>query len=316
MDQVREVMRYHHYSLRTEESYVRWILAFIRFHGKQHPRDLGKAHIEAFLSDMAVRQNYAASSQSLAMNAIVFLYKHVLDLPVAEDIEAIRSKKPVRLPVVLSRSEVQRLLAQCGGMSGLLLRLMYGGGLRVMEAVRLRVQDLDFDQGLIIVRDGKGGKDRSTLFPKSLHEPVRQHLEKVRKIYEEDLAAGNANVWLPQRLAQKYPHAPKEWIWQYAFPSRKLSVDPRGGETRRHHMDESNIQKAVRLARRKADIQKRVTSHTLRHSFATHLLESGTNIRVVQKLLGHKDVKTTEIYTHVLQQNLTAVVSPLDQLEQ
>lgn len=315
MDQVREVLRYHHYAYRTEASYIKWILAFIRFNAKQHPKDLGKEHIEAFLSDMAVNKNYAASTQNLAMNAIVFLYKQVLGMPVAEDIAAVRSKKPVRLPVVMSRAEVALVLNEMSGLTSLMARLMYGGGLRLMEVVRLRVQDIDFDHQLLLVRDGKGGKDRSTLLPTSLEQPLREHLKKIQKVFDDDLLNGNANVYLPNRLALKYPNAGKTWGWQYAFPALRLSKDPRSGKIRRHHKDESSMQKAVRKAVAKTAITKRITTHTFRHSFATHLLESGTNIRVVQKLLGHADVKTTEIYTHVLQQNLSAVESPLDLLD-
>ncbi len=314
MDQVREVLRYHHYGKRTEEAYVRWIKGFIFFHNKTHPKDMGKAEIEAYLSHLAVNQNVAVSTQNQAFNALLFLYKQVLDLPFADDIAPIRSKKPVRLPVVLSQREVARLLAGMSEESGIMAGVMYGGGLRLMELLRLRVQDIDFDNGYLTVRAGKGDKDRTTLLPVSIREKLIAHLQGVRKLFEKDLSEGNANVWLPGALAKKYPNAPKSWEWQYVFPSKVLSVDPLSGETRRHHVNESGLQKAIRSAKQKAGINKRVTSHTLRHSFATHLLESGTNIRVVQKLLGHADVKTTEIYTHVLQQNLGAVVSPLDTL--
>jgi len=276
---------------------------------------MGKAEIEAYLSNLAVDQNVAASTQNQAFSALLFLYKQVLDLPFADDIAPIRSKKPVRLPVVLSQAEVVRLLACMSDESGLMARLMYGGGLRLMELLRLRVQDIDFDNGFLTIRAGKGDKDRTTLLPVSVRDALRQHLRKVREIFEIDLRDGHANVWLPVALAKKYPNAPKSWEWQYVFPSKSLSKDPQSGEMRRHHVNESGLQKAIRSARSKADINKRVTSHTLRHSFATHLLESGANIRVVQKLLGHADVKTTEIYTHVLQQNLGAVISPLDSLK-
>lgn len=314
MDQVREVLRYHHYGKRTEEAYVRWIKGFIYFHNKQHPKDMGKADIEAYLSDLAVHKNVAASTQNQAFNALLFLYKQVLDLSFTDDIAPIRSKKPVRLPVVLSQNEVVRLLANMSDESGLMARMMYGGGLRLMELLRLRVQDIDFDNGYLTVRAGKGDKDRTTLLPVSIRDRLQTHLKAVRKTFEQDLSDGHANVWLPGALAKKYPNAPKSWEWQYVFPSKVLSKDPETGEIRRHHVNESGLQKAIRGARQKADIHKRATSHTLRHSFATHLLESGTNIRVVQKLLGHADVKTTEIYTHVLKQNLGAVVSPLDTL--
>ena len=315
MDQVREVLRYYHYALRTEESYVKWILAFIRFHNKTHPKDLGKRDIEAFLSDMALNKNYAASTQNLAMNAIIFLYKKVLNIPVADDISAARSKKPVRIPVVLGVEEVAELLSHMNGSRGLMARLMYGGGLRVLEVSRLRTQDIDFSNKSLLIRDGKGGRDRQTLLAPSVMPDLRKQLERTRALFEKDLAAGDANVFLPNALAKKYPKAPSSWEWQYVFPSSKLSVDPRDGEIRRHHLNETGIQKAIRSAKLKANIIKRVTSHTLRHSFATHLLETGTNIRVVQKLLGHKDVKTTEIYTHVLQQSLDQVISPLEKLE-
>ncbi len=314
MDQVREVLRYHHYAIRTEESYTKWILTFIRFNGRKHPRDMGKIEIEAFLSHLAVNKNCAKSTQNQALNAIVFLYKQVLDLPVAEDLAPIRSKKQVRLPVVMSCEEVAEVISKMDGVTGIMSKLMYGGGLRLMETVRLRVHDLDFSNELLLIRDGKGSKDRSTLLPNTLIKPLQKHLEKVKSVYEEDRVAGNANVWLPHALAKKYPGAPSEWNWQYVFPAAKLSIDPRSGKIRRHHLNESNLQKAVRSAVIKTDIPKRITTHT-RHSFATHLLESGVNIRVVQKLLGHADVKTTEIYTHVLQQNIGAIDSPLDRLD-
>lgn len=314
MDQVREVLRYHHYAFRTEESYVKWILTFIRFNHKRHPAELGKQEIEAFLSDMAVNKNYAASTQSIALNAIVFLYKRVLDLPIADDLEPVRAKKPVRLPVVLSQKEIADLLGAMTGVNALLAKLMYGGGLRVMEVLRLRVQDIDFDNGYLMVRDGKGGKDRTTLLGKPIMTELRAHLADTRALFDADLKAGVAGVYLPNALAIKYPKAGVTWGWQYTFPSKSLSTDPRSGIVRRHHLNESGLKKALSAAKNKVGIDKRVTSHTLRHSFATHLLETGTNIRVVQKLLGHADVKTTEIYTHVLQSNLQAVVSPLELL--
>jgi len=314
LDQVREVSRYHHYGYRTEQAYIHWIRQYIFFHNKRHPKDMGKNEIEAFLSYLAVERNVAASTQNQAFNALLFLYRQVLALPFADDIEAIRAKKPPRLPVVLSRVEIARLLDEMNGETALMARVMYGGGLRLKELLRLRVQDIDFDNGFLTVRSGKGDKDRTTLLAETVREDFQAHLQKVRAIFEKDLHHGHANVWLPGALARKYPNAPKSWEWQYVFPSKSLSKDPQSGEIRRHHVNESNLQKAIRRAREKAGIAKRVTSHTLRHSFATHLLESGTNIRVVQKLLGHADVKTTEIYTHVLQQNLQAVKSPLDLL--
>lgn len=314
MDQVREVLRYHHYGRKTEMAYVRWIKGFIYFHNKRHPGDMGKPEIEAYLSHLAVNQNVATSTQNQAFSALLFLYKQVLDLPFAENIAPVRSKKPVRLPVVLSRQEIACLLNEMNGEMPLMARIMYGGGLRLMELLRLRVQDIDFSNGYLTIHAGKGDKDRTTLLPVSIRDELKTHLQSVRILFEKDLKEGNANVWLPDALARKYPRAPESWEWQYVFPSKVLSRDPASGVIRRHHVNESGLQKAIRAARAKAGINKRVTSHTLRHSFATHLLEAGTNIRVVQKLLGHSDVKTTEIYTHVLQQNLGAVTSPLDTL--
>ena len=315
MDQVREVLRYHHYSIRTEQAYVKWILSFIRFNNKRHPQELGKLEIEAFLSDMAVNKNYAASSQSLAMNSIVFLYKQVLDLPIADDLAPIRSKKPVRLPVVLSQSETSSLISAMTGVTAILAKLMYGGGLRVLEVLRLRVQDIDFSNGYLIIRDGKGGNDRTTLLAKSLVADLQAHLLETKALFDLDRENNIAGVYLPNALDEKYPNAGVTWGWQYVFPSKTLSKDPTTGIIRRHHLNESVIQKSIRSAKNKIGVDKRITSHTLRHSFATHLLEAGTNIRVVQELLGHADVKTTEIYTHVLQQNLDSVVSPLEKIQ-
>lgn len=314
MDQVHEVLRYHHYGLKTEEAYARWIRWFIKHSGTRHPREMGKVEIEAFLTFLAVERNVAVSTQKQALNAIVFLYRDVLDMDVPSDLSPVRANRQPRLPVVLGRDEVQALLAQIEGVHGLIARVMYGGGLRLMEALRLRVQDIDFANGYITVRAGKGDKDRSTLLPVAIRDDLQSHLQRVRLLFDKDLSEGNANVWLPGALARKYPSAPKSWEWQYLFPSKSLSRDPQSGEIRRHHVDDSGLQKAIRSAARNIGTNKRVTSHTLRHSFATHLLEAGTNIRVVQKLLGHADVKTTEIYTHVLQQNLGAVTSPLDSL--
>ena len=314
MDQVKEVLRYHHYASRTEESYTHWILAFIRFNNKQHTKELGKKHIEAFLSHMAMNKNYAASTQNLALNSIVFLYKQVLGLPIADDLAPIRSKKKVRLPVVLSQGEVLEVLKNMNGVHYLLGQLMYGGGLRVMEALRMRVQDIDFANGYLLIRDGKGGQDRTTILAPSVVSQLELHLQQTRLQFDMDRKDGLPGVFLPGALERKYPNAALTWGWQYVFPSKSLSKDPRSGITRRHHLDDSTLRKAINYAKRKSNIDKRVTSHTFRHSFATHLLEAGTNIRVVQKLLGHKDVKTTEIYTHVLQQNLDKVISPLERL--
>ena len=314
MDQVKEVLRYHHYAMSTEETYVHWILAFIRFNQRKHPKDLGKHDIERFLTHMAVNKDYAASTQSLALNAIVFLYKQVLNLPVADDLAPVRSKKPVRLPVVLSQSEVVDILGEMKGVHALVAKLMYGGGLRVMEALRLRVQDIDFANGYLLIRNGKGGKDRATLLAPSLVPELVVHLKQTRSLFDKDRTEAIAGVYLPNALARKYPGAGVSWGWQYVFPSKSLSVDPRSDQTRRHHLDVTGFRKAVGKAKNQLTINKRVTSHTFRHSFATHLLETGTNIRVVQKLLGHANVKTTEIYTHVIQQNLDKVVSPLEKV--
>ena len=314
MDQVREVLRYHHYSIRTEEAYVRWILQFIRFHHKQHPKNLGKTEIEGFLSYLASERHVAAATQNQAMNAIIFLYKRVLDMPIDDRIEALRAKKPKRLPTVLSRAEIRNLMSNMKGTNHLMAMLLYGSGLRLMECIRLRVMDIDFDNHLIVVRDGKGNKDRSTLLPEILQKKLKHHLVKVKNIHQQDLEDGFGEVYLPNALSIKLKGAAKSWHWQYVFPSRRLSVDPRSGITRRHHIDETTLQKAVANAAKKAEIGKRASCHTLRHSFATHLLEDGVNIRILQELLGHKDVSTTEIYTHVMNKGFSDVQSPLENL--
>ncbi len=314
MDQVREVLRYHHYSIRTEEAYVRWILQFIHFHKKQHPKNLGKTEIENFLSYLATDRQVAAATQNQAMNAIIFLYKRVLDMPIDDRIEALRAKKPKRLPTVLSRVEIRNLMSHMKGTNHLMAMLLYGSGLRLMECVRLRVMDIDFDNHLIVVRDGKGNKDRSTLLPEILLKKLKHHLVKVKKIHQQDLEEGYGEVYLPNALSTKLKKAAKSWKWQYVFPSQRLSVDPRSGKTRRHHIDETTLQKAVSNAAKKTEIVKRASCHTLRHSFATHLLEDGVNIRVLQELLGHKDVSTTEIYTHVMNKGFSDIQSPLENL--
>lgn len=314
MDQVQEVMRFYHYSQSSIKSYSKWIRVYIKFHNTRHPKDMGKAEIERFLSHLAINRNNSISTQNQAFNAIVFLYKHVLHMPVSTELSPIRSKKSIQVPVVLSIDEVQSLLRNMNRTWGLMARIMYGGGLRLNEALMLRVQDLDFGNHLLMVRDGKGGKDRTTLLPPSLIEKLHEHLARVKVLFEKDLSQGHANVWLPGALSIKYPKAPMSWEWQWIFPSANLSADPETGELRRHHVHKTGLGKALRKAKQQAGINKRVTSHTLRHSFATHLLQSGTNIRVVQKLMGHSDVKTTEIYTHVLEQNINAVTSPLESL--
>jgi len=315
VDQVREVMRFHHYSYRTEETYVGWIVRFVKFHGTTHPRELGQQDVERFLSYLAQEEHVAASTQNQAFNALLFLYRHVLDLPDSvERIDAVRSKKPKRMPTVLKREEVSSLLARMAGTPLLIAKLMYGCGPRISELVRLRVEALDFGNGGLIVRNGKGEKDRITVLPQSLYPALKAHLETVRSTFEKDLAAGKCNTYLPEALSRKYPAAHKQWIWQYVFPAADQSRDPRTGLLRRHHVHVSSVQKYIHDAARKAGIPKRVSPHTLRHSFATHMLQAGKDIRRVQEFLGHSDVRTTMIYTHVMEQNLKEIESPLDSL--
>ena len=315
MDQVRQVLRYHHYAYRTEQTYCDWIVRYIKFHGSQtHPTQMDKTHIESFLSHLDTQGQVSASTQKQALNAIIFLYRHVLDQPVDDQLEPVKAKRHVHPPTVMTQSEVQRVLANMEGTHLLMAKLLYGCGLRLMECVRLRVQDLDMDRNMLYVRDGKGGKDRTTVFPQSIQAELRQHLERVRHLHDEDLANGFGEVYLPTALEKKYPSASKEFRWQYVFPSKNRSRDPRSEVTRRHHVLESGLQKAVKVAVNKAGITKRVSCHTFRHSFATHLLENGVNIRVVQELMGHADVKTTEIYTQVMEKDISAVSSPLDRL--
>lgn len=314
LDQVRDQIRLKHYSIRTERVYCEWIKRYVRFHNYRHPMEMGAPDVEAFLSDLAVRRDVSASTQNQALAALLFLYKQVLkqDLPWLG--EVVRAKKPARLPVVLSISEVQQILGQLDGDVGLIARLLYGGGLRLMEGVRLRVKDVDFSRNEIIIRDGKGQKDRVTVMPTSLVSPLRQHIARVRAVHQCELAEGRGDVYLPDALARKYPGAPFEWAWQYIFPAAGLSVDPRSGSVRRHHLDEKRVQRAFKRAVKASGLAKLATPHTLRHSFATHLLESGQDIRTVQELLGHADVKTTMIYTHVLNRGGLAVLSPLDRM--
>jgi len=312
MDQVRETLRFYHYAYSTEKSYVNWILKFIRFNGKQHPKDMGKPEIERFLSHLALNRNVAASTQNQAFNAILFLYKNVLNLQIELDIRARRSSKVKVLPTVLSKDEAQLLISFMSGNAKLLGGLMYGSGLRSLEVIRLRIHDIDFDNNQIYVRHPKGGKDRTTLLPEVLRHTIKNQIEKVKSIHDKDLADGYGEVYLPTAIKRKYTKAAVSFNWQYLFPSKVLSKDPRSGKVMRHHINKSVLQKAVSNANRKANICKRISPHTLRHSFATHLLENGENIRILQVLLGHKDVKTTEIYTHVMQKNHDAIISPLD----
>jgi integron integrase len=305
-------LRVKHYSIRTETAYVDWVRRYVLFHGKRHPRDLGAAEVEAFLTDLAVQRRVSASTQNQAKSAILFLYKEVIDkdLPWLDGVVAARVSQ--RLPVVLSVEEVNAALGHLRGTSGLIARLLYGSGLRILECLRLRVKDLDFASREILVRDGKGAKDRVTMLPVSQIEPLQRHLERVRELHGEDLAAGYGSVYLPYALDRKYPNAGTQWMWQYIFPSARLSRDPRSGVIRRHHADEKPVQRALQSALRSAGIHKPATPHTLRHSFATHLLQNGYDIRTVQELLGHADVSTTMIYTHVLNRGGRGVRSPLD----
>ncbi len=312
LDQVRDKIRVKHYSIRTETQYIQWIKRFIFFHGKRHPRDLGAAEVEAFLSHLATEGNVSASTQNQALSALLFLYREVLGIVLPWMDTMVRAKKPQRLPVVLNRSEVALVLERMDGGYGLMARLLYGTGMRLMECCRLRVKDIDFGQREILIRDGKGAKDRVTMLPATLVQVLQQHLAKRRRLYEDDLAKGMAEVYLPDALALKYPGAPNEWAWQYVFPSGSYSVDPRSGRERRHHIDEKLLQRAMKRAVTASGIVKLATPHTLRHSFATHLLEGGYDIRTVQELLGHSDVSTTMIYTHVLNKGGRGVVSPLD----
>jgi integron integrase len=314
LDRVRERIRLKHYSIRTEDSYVQWIRRFIVHNGKRHPAEMGAAEVESFLTHLAVEGNVAASTQNQARSALLFLYKEVLgiQLPWLDNVE--QAKKPKRLPVVLTEDEVRGLLSQLSGVHWLVAVLLYGSGLRLMEALRLRVQDIEFKRREILVREGKGNKDRVTMLPEMAIQPLKMHLENVRTQHESDLAAGLGEVYLPYALERKYANAGRSWGWQYAFPSGKLSVDSRSGKMRRHHLDEQTIQRAVKQAARSAGIVKPATPHTLRHSFATHLLQKGQDIRTVQELLGHEDVQTTMIYTHVLNRGGRGVISPLDQI--
>ena len=312
LDVVRDTIRRKHYSIRTEEAYVNWIRRFILFHGKRHPKDMGAAEVEAFLTHLATEGHVSASTQNQAFSALLFLYREVLHRELDAPVHALRAKESRHIPAMLTREEVRQVIAQLSGVYQLQARLLYGSGLRLLECLRLRVKDIDFQRRAITVRDTKGNEDRITMLPDSVIEPLKEHLQRVRRLHEEDLAKGYGSVYLPDALDRKYPNASREWIWQYVFPSDRLSTDPRSGVVRRHHLDESGLQKAVRAAARAAGINKRVTCHTFRHSFATHLLENGYDIRTVQELLGHKNVKTTMIYTHVLQRGGLAVRSPLD----
>jgi integron integrase len=313
LDRVSAAIRVRHYSRRTEKAYRSWIRRFVVFHGKRHPAEMGAEEVTAFLSDLAVRRRVAASTQNQALSALVFLYREVLDrdLPWLDDL--VRAKRPLRVPTVLSRDEVSALLGRLHGAPWLVASLLYGSGLRLLEALRLRVKDLDLKRGEIVVRSGKGDKDRRTLLPASLRRPLSAQLERVERQHESDLAAGAGSVALPAAIERKYPRAPWAWAWQWVFPATRFHRDRETRRRRRHHLHESVIQRAVKAAVREAGLAKPASCHTLRHSFATHLLESGYDIRTIQELLGHKDLSTTMIYTHVLNKGGRGVVSPLDE---
>jgi integron integrase len=312
LDQVRNACRVRHYSIRTEAAYADWVKRFVLFHGKRHPRELGATEINAFLTHLAVVGHVAAATQNQAFSALLFLYKCVLQVEPGRIEGVIRAKRPERLPVVLTRAEVRRVLDQLEGTYRLIGRLLYGAGLRLIECLRLRVKDLDFAMHQIVVREGKGAKDRRTMLPKAVQPDLLDHLVRVRQLHDRDLQRGFGRVYLPHALDRKLPNAAADWLWQYVFPSANLSVDPRSGAKRRHHAHAAAVSRAITAAVRASGIAKRATSHSFRHSFATHLLSDGYDIRTVQELLGHADVATTMIYTHVLGEGAQAVRSPLD----
>lgn len=312
LEQVQDVIRLKHYSYQTEKTYIYWIRRYILSHNKRHPKDMGSTEIEAFLTHLAVKENVAASTQNQVLHAVLFLYKQVLKQDLDLKVDAVRAKKSKYLPTVLTKDEVFAIIRQLSGVHQLLIKLIYGTGLRLNEGLSLRVKDIDLAQNQIIVRDTKGNESRVTMLPESITEELKIHLQAVKIIHQQDLQKGYGSVYLPFALERKYPKAKYEWIWQFIFLSSSISKDPRSGEVRRHHLHENSLQKALKQAVRQAGIQKKVGCHTFRHSFATHLLQNGYDIRTVQELLGHKDVKTTMIYTHVLNRGGEAVRSPLD----
>jgi integron integrase len=314
LDQVRATIRTKHYSYRTEQSYVQWIRRFVLFHDKRHPRDMGEQEINEFLTHLAVKENVSASTQNQALCGIVFLYKHILNIELGEFCNVVWAKKSVRLPVVLTRDEVKRLMHKLSGVNLLIVSLLYGAGLRLKECLQLRIKDIDFSYNQIVVRGAKGDKDRITILPQNIKEQLRKHSSQVKRIHENDLKNGFGSVFLPFALSKKYPNADKELGWQFFFPAANISSDPRTGVRRRHHVGEWILQHALRDARLKTGIMKPISSHVFRHSFATHLLEQGYDIRTIQELLGHKNVKTTMIYTHVLNKGGKGVTSPADML--
>ena len=314
LDQVRAAIRTKHYSIRTEETYVNWIKKFILFHNKRHPKEMGEKEINEFLTHLAVNKKVSSSTQNQALCAIIFLYKHVLKIEIGDLGDLVWAKKPKNMPEVLTLEEIDSVLEKLTGTYKLMARMLYGSGLRLNECLRLRVKDVDFGYLQVTVRNGKGSKDRVTMLAEKVVEPLKSHLIKVKKIHDQDINAGYGGVYLPYAIEKKYINANKEWGWQYVFPAKKLSIDPRTGIKRRHHIYETVLQKAVKQAFKKTNITKQASCHTFRHSFATHLLESGSDIRTVQELLGHEDIKTTQIYTHVLNKGGLGVKSPLDLL--
>lgn len=312
LDQTRALMRMRHYSYKTEKIYIYWMKQYFYFHKLRHPKQMGATEVEAFLTHLAVKNSVSASTQNQALSALLFLYREVLkiDLPWLNGFTP--AKKSSRVPVVLTKEEVDRILSRLSGTNWIIANLLYGAGLRLTEALRLRVKDLDFGYKQIIVRDGKGGKDRLTVMPEKLIEPLQKQLREAKTIHERDLKFGLGRVWMPFALAKKYPNAESEWKWQYVFPSKSLSLNPRAGKTGRHHLGESVIQKSFKQALQESGVEKFASPHTLRHSFATHLLQNGNDIRTIQDLLGHKEVTTTMIYTHVLKQNRLGIKSPVD----
>jgi integron integrase len=312
LDEVRNRLRLKHYSLRTEKAYLYWIRRYIHANDLRHPRELDGVAVERFLSRLATEERVAPSTQNQALSALLFLYREVIGVRVPWMESVVRAKRQRRLPVVLSRGETAALLRHLSGRESLMAGLLYGSGLRLMECMRLRIKDVDFERNEITVREGKGGKDRKTVLPASLREALRLQIETARLTHVRDLEAGFGEVWLPHALARKYPNAPRLTAWQYVFPASRRSIDPKDGRERRHHLDEKLLQRAVSSAAKAAGIGKPVSPHTLRHCFATHLLESGADIRTIQELLGHKDVATTQIYTHVLNRGAGGVLSPLD----
>ncbi len=315
LEQMRGAIRLRNYSYRTEKSYLQWAKRFILFHKKRHPSEMGRAEVEAFLTHLAVAGDVAASTQNQALSALLFLYQYVLQQPL-EHVDVMWAKKPKRLPNVLTQNEVKRILQHLDGEMLIIVQLLYGSGMRLMECLRLRVQDVDFGQKQIWVRNGKGLKDRCVPLPDLAIPALQSHLEKVRKLHHRDLQAGNGRAPLPNALERKYQSDERQWVWQFVFPSRTLSKNPRGedGALYRFHLHESSVQRAIKRAVKAAEVDKRVSPHVFRHSFATHLLERGTDIRTIQELLGHKDLKTTMIYTHVVNRGAMGVRSPLDDL--